>query len=69
VVFEAAPAVAGLAWRLDGAPLPDVRGRATWVPEPGRHTLVLTDAAGRMLSSVTFDVRGERAKSPDSADN
>jgi penicillin-binding protein 1C len=69
VVFEAAPPVAGLAWRLDDILLSDVRGRATWVPEPGRHTLVLTDATGRALSSVTFEVRGERAKRRDSADN
>jgi penicillin-binding protein 1C len=61
VVFEAAPAVAGLQWRLDDAVMPDVRGRASWAPRPGRHTLVLEDAEGRMLSSVAFEVRGDPA--------
>jgi penicillin-binding protein 1C len=61
VVFEAAPAVAGLQWRLDDAVLPDVRGHADWTPRPGRHTLVLEDAAGRALSTVAFEVRGDPA--------
>jgi hypothetical protein len=52
VVFEAAPVIAGLQWRLDDTVLPDVRGRATWTPRPGRHTLVLEDATGRALSRV-----------------
>ncbi len=59
VAFEAAPAVPGLQWRLDGVPLPDVRGRALWTPRPGRHTLSLEDAAGRVLSQVAFEVRGD----------
>jgi len=61
VVFEAAPVIAGLQWRLDDAMLPDVRGRATWTPRPGRHTLVLEDATGRALSRVGFEVRGDPA--------
>ena len=61
VLFEAAPAAAGLQWRLDGTVLPDVHGRATWTPRPGRHTLVLEDAQGRALSRVAFEVRGDPA--------
>ena len=59
VVFEAAPAVPGLTWRLDDAALPDERGRALWTPRPGRHTLALADATGRVVSRVTFEVRGD----------
>ncbi len=61
VAFEAAPAVPGLAWRLDGEALADERGRALWTPRPGRHTLALEDAAGRTLSRVSFEVRGDPA--------
>ena len=61
VVFEAAPVVPGLQWRLDDTVLADVRGRAAWTPRPGPHTLVLEDATGRALSSVAFEVRGDPA--------
>jgi len=59
VVFEAAPIVPGLGWRLDSTTLADVRGRASWVPQPGRHTLELTDASGDVVSRVLFEVRGD----------
>jgi penicillin-binding protein 1C len=58
VAFVAAPAHAGLRWRLDDAELPDRGGRALWAPTPGRHALVLVDADGTALSRVGFDVRG-----------
>jgi penicillin-binding protein 1C len=61
VVFEAAPAVPGISWRLDGDTLPDDRGRAVWIPRPGRHTLALEDDSGRTLSQVAFEVRGDPA--------
>ena len=57
VVFEAAPALPGLRWRLDDILLPDDHGRTTWMPRPGRHTLALEDASGRRLAEVTFEVR------------
>jgi penicillin-binding protein 1C len=69
VVFEAAPAIPGLGWRLDDTPLADTHGRVSWVPAPGRHTLVLTDPSGRAVSRVEFDVRGVRAKTGESSDN
>ncbi len=68
VVFEAAPAVPGLAWRLDDAVLPDERGRASWTPRPGRHTLALEDATGTTLSRVAFEVRGDPAAVIDEPD-
>jgi penicillin-binding protein 1C len=46
-----------LVWRMDGKPL----GRGPlleWLPWPGRHTLELTDAQGRVLDTVGFEVRG-----------
>jgi len=61
VVFEAAPAVPGLSWRLGDTVLADERGRALWTPRPGRHTLALEDASGRTLSRVAFEVRGDPA--------
>ncbi len=50
-------AVARVAWRMDGK----VLGRGAlleWLPWPGRHTLELTDAQGRVLDTVRFEVRG-----------
>jgi hypothetical protein len=32
-----------------------------WAPTPGRHTLVLEDAQGAVLSRVDFEVRGSVA--------
>jgi penicillin-binding protein 1C len=61
VVFSAAPAIAGMRWRIDDAVLPAERGRADWAPVPGRHTLSLEDASGRTLSTVAFEVRGNPA--------
>jgi penicillin-binding protein 1C len=63
VVFEAAPADMGLRWRLDGREVGggNSRARVGWAPTSGRHTLVLEDAAGRMLSAVVFEVRGSAA--------
>jgi penicillin-binding protein 1C len=60
VVFEAAPAGAGLRWRLDGVALGecDARGRFDWSPSRGRHTLELEDGEGRSLSTTAFEVRG-----------
>lgn len=48
---------ARVAWRMDGKAL----GRGPlleWLPWPGRHTLELTDAQGRVLDTVRFEVRG-----------
>ena len=61
VVFSASPAIPGMRWRIDDAVLPAERGRADWAPVPGRHTLTLEDASGRMLSTVGFEVRGNSA--------
>ncbi|MEO8738302.1 MAG: penicillin-binding protein 1C [Casimicrobiaceae bacterium] len=61
VVFSAAPAIPGLHWRIDDGVLPAERGRADWSPVPGHHTLVLEDAAGRTLSTINFEVRGNPA--------
>jgi penicillin-binding protein 1C len=63
VAFTASPALAGLRWRLDDDELPDRGARVLWAPASGHHRLVLEDASGRALSSVTFEVRGERRMS------
>jgi penicillin-binding protein 1C len=64
VAFEAAPAIAGLGWRLDGATLPssDARGHADWAPAAGKHSLALVDSDGRTLSVVAFEVRGNSVR-------
>lgn len=64
IVFEASPARGGLNWRLDGITLEttDSRGRADWEPAPGKHTLALVDADGKLLSTVAFEVRGNPAR-------
>jgi penicillin-binding protein 1C len=64
VVFRATPAVEGLHWHLDGAPLPEgsVSGHANWAPTPGKHVVSLEDSDGQALSAVTFEVRGNRAR-------
>lgn len=63
IVFEASPAVPGLRWRVDDGFLNATGGRAEWRPLPGRHLLTLEDEDGRLLSSVSFEVRGNPAPS------
>jgi penicillin-binding protein 1C len=60
IVFEASPAQPSLRWRIDDVVLADSGGRADWQPQPGRHLLVLEDEEGRLLSSVSFEVRGHQ---------
>jgi penicillin-binding protein 1C len=45
-------------WVLDGKAL-GVGAQAFWNPTAGRHTLALQDAAGRILDTMVFQVRGE----------
>jgi penicillin-binding protein 1C len=63
VVFEAAPAIDGLRWRLDGAPLAttDSHSRVDWMPAPGKHTLALLAVDGQTLATIAFEVRGNSA--------
>ncbi len=52
---------AGGHWRLDGKPL--ARGaQVQWLPWPGRHVMQLTDARGKVLDEVRFEVRGAGVK-------
>ncbi len=57
-------AVAGMGWqwRMDGKPLGRADQPQSWLPRPGRHRLVLADAAGRELDSASFEVRALREK-------
>ena len=61
VAFVASPVVADMRWKLDAADLSDRHGQALWAPTPGRHTLVLEDMRGAVLSRVEFEVRGSAA--------
>lgn len=58
VTFEGEPGT----WSLDGRRVGQ-GGRVLWSPWPGRHRLSLTDAAGRLVQTVTFEVRGAAVKS------
>jgi penicillin-binding protein 1C len=44
-------------WWLDGRAI-GYGASLPWAPWPGRHQLVLKDAAGRVLGEVAFEVRG-----------
>jgi penicillin-binding protein 1C len=58
VEFVAKPQPPGLRWTLDGVLLEDEGGQLLWKPQPGKHRLVLSGAAGQELDAVTFEVRG-----------
>lgn len=58
VEFVVKPETAGLHWTLDGGQIAAVDGQVYWQPVPGKHRLVLTDAAGQELDAVAFEVRG-----------
>ncbi|WP_092955069.1 penicillin-binding protein 1C [Paracidovorax konjaci] len=52
---------ADLRWRIDGR----VQGRGmqwAWLPWPGRHRVELVDGAGRVLDTISFEVRGAGLK-------
>ncbi|MDM0046149.1 penicillin-binding protein 1C [Variovorax dokdonensis] len=44
-------------WRIGGRTIAS-GAQAQWLPWPGRHTLELADAQGRVLDQVQFEVRG-----------
>jgi penicillin-binding protein 1C len=50
-----------LRWLLDGKPLAQ-GNQALWLPWPGRHTLQITDAKGKVLDEVKLEVRGAGVK-------
>ncbi|HTY99359.1 MAG TPA: penicillin-binding transpeptidase domain-containing protein, partial [Rhodocyclaceae bacterium] len=56
-----APAGPGWSWRLDGRPLGRAAERVLWLPQPGRHRLVLADGQGREIDAVGFQVRAMKA--------
>ncbi|MDP3252075.1 MAG: penicillin-binding protein 1C [Hydrogenophaga sp.] len=53
-------------WRLDGKPLAQGT-QVQWLPWPGRHVMQLTDARGKVLDEVRFEVRGAGVKDPGEA--
>ncbi|MGV0986118.1 MAG: penicillin-binding protein 1C [Limnohabitans sp.] len=50
-----------LRWLLDGQALAQ-GNQALWLPWPGRHTLQITDAKGKVLDEVKLEVRGAGVK-------
>ena len=48
-------------WLLDGRRVGQGE-RVTWAPWPGRHELSLLGAGGRIVQTVTFEVRGASLK-------
>jgi penicillin-binding protein 1C len=57
-----APAAPGTTWRLDERPLGPAARAQAWLPQPGRHRLVLADARGTALDSVSFEVRALKGR-------
>jgi penicillin-binding protein 1C len=45
-------------WILNGKPLGSAAARVAWRPKRGKHQLGLVDRDGRILDSVSFEVRG-----------
>lgn len=66
-VLFTAQGPSGLRWRLDGLDLGEAAPDSGFRPEPGRHTLDLTDSSGKVVDSSDFEVRGEDLASADEA--
>lgn len=64
-VFLQAQAAQALSWRLDGVVVAPASSGFAWHPVPGTHRLELSDADGRIVDAVGFEVRG--APAPDCA--
>jgi penicillin-binding protein 1C len=56
--FEAQPREESLGWQLDGQRLGSAGALVLWPPVPGKHKLSLVDSLGRILQTVSFEVRG-----------
>ena len=57
--FEARPKAESLRWILDGNSIGDAGRLLLWTPVRGKHSVALVDGAGRVLDTVTFEVRGQ----------
>lgn len=64
VLFQA-QAGQGLRWRLDDAEQGAADAVLAWRPAVGPHRLELLDAAGKVLATSRFEVRGNREPVPD----
>jgi penicillin-binding protein 1C len=58
VLFSAQEREKDHRWILDGKTLGSAAGRVVWKPKSGRHLLALVDRKGKVLDSVSFEVRG-----------
>ena len=57
-----APAGTGWQWRIDNHPLGRADRKLLWLPQPGRHLLMLLDEKGKEIDSVGFEVRALNGK-------
>ncbi|GAO24516.1 penicillin-binding protein 1c [Alicycliphilus sp. B1] len=48
---------AAVLWRIDGKPAGQ-GAQWAWLPWPGRHSVELLDARGRVLDQIPIEVRG-----------
>ena len=68
--LDAAGAVAGMRWRVDGGDVGGADAVRLWAPMPGAHTIELVDEVGAVRDRVEIDVRGvaEGAGAPSDTD-
>jgi penicillin-binding protein 1C len=64
IVFEAEVHGTALRWLLDGEDHGSAGDLLVWPPTPGRHAVLLVNAAGETLDALTFEVRGAAAAMP-----
>jgi penicillin-binding protein 1C len=58
VLFSARDRSRDYRWILNGKPLGSVGASVGWKPKKGKYLLALADREGRILDSVSFEVRG-----------
>ena len=57
-----------LSWRLNDLAIGETGKLIAWSPKRGKYNLVLTDKQGKIIDSVSFEVRGAQQADPDDND-
>ena len=59
-----AAAESGTHWRMDSTLLGKADYVSSWLPQPGKHRLILENRNGEVIDSVTFEVRALKGQKP-----